>query len=350
MKTNDLLSEVQKGIGWITLNRPAALNALSLAMIRGLALLLKKWEADSSVNVILIQGAGEKAFCAGGDVRAVYEAKRVGDLETCDAFFREEYTLNNYIHAYPKPYIALMDGIAMGGGLGVSVNGSHRIVTERALLAMPETGIGFFPDVGATTFLNMAPGSVGLYLGLTGTRIKAEDALWAGLATHYLPFAQLASFKEDLQQGNAFEDALSAFCEAPPEKGFLEHHAELIEAHFNKPTLKEIMESLAEDPSPFSQNTYNTLMSKSPTSLAVVFRQLKEGKTLSFPDRMKLEFRLSQHFVKGHDFMEGVRAVLIDKDHLPRWMPQKLENLRDQDIDIYFSSLGERELILEGVT
>lgn len=344
--TNDLLSQVRGGIGWITLNRPAALNALSLNMIRNLAQLLKEWEMDPSVRAILIQGSGEKAFCAGGDIRAVYEAKRKGDLETCDAFFREEYTLNAHIHTYSKPYIALIDGIAMGGGLGVSVNGTHRIVTERALLAMPETGIGFFPDVGATTFLNSAPDAVGLYLGLTGTRLKAEDALMAGLATHFLPSSAMSSFKEDLRQGKPLEDAFAGYCQDPQEKGFLEHHSDMIQTHFNKSSLKAIIESLAEDLSPFAQNTYNTLMSKSPTSLAVVFQQLREGKMLSFTARMELEFRLSQHFMEGHDFMEGVRAVLIDKDHLPHWKPARLENLKDQDINTYFDSLGERELVL----
>jgi len=342
--TNDLLSKVQGGIGWITLNRPKALNALSLDMIRNLTQLLKEWETNSSVNAIVIQGAGDKAFCAGGDVRAVYDAKKSGDLETCDAFFREEYTLNAHIHSYPKPYVALLDGIAMGGGLGVSVNGSHRIVTERALLAMPETGIGFFPDVGATTFLNNVPGAVGLYLGLSGTHLKAEDALWAGLATHFLSSTCLSSFKKDLEQGKPLEDTLTAYCREPQEKGFLEHHSDVIDMHFSKSSLKEIIESLATDPSPFAQNTYNTLTSKSPTSLAVVFRQLKEGKTLSFLARMKLEFRLSQHFVKGHDFMEGIRAVLVDKDRLPRWKPPRLQDLSDRDIDTYFAQLNEREL------
>ncbi len=347
-KSNDLLHEVQGRIGWITLNRPAALNALSLNMIRGLAHLLKEWETDPSVNLIIIEGAGEKAFCAGGDVRAVYEAKRMGDFETCDAFFREEYILNTHIHTYPKPYVALINGINMGGGLGVSVNGSHRIVTERALLAMPETGIGFFPDVGATTFLNNTPGAVGLYLGLTGMRLKAEDAIWAGLATHFIPSSALSFLKTDLKQGKSIEDVLPIYCLKLQEKGFLEHHYEIIETHFNKYSLKEIIESLAKDPSPFAQNTYNTLMSKSPTSLAVVFRQLKDGKALSFTARMELEFRLSQHFVEGHDFTEGVRAVLVDKDHLPRWKPAKLEDLREEEIDTYFSSLGKRELILGG--
>ena len=343
----ELLSEVEGNIGWVTLNRPKALNALSLNMIRKLAHLLKEWEKSASVKAILVQGAGEKAFCAGGDVRAVYEAKKQGDLKTCEALFREEYTLNAHTHQYTKPYVALINGIAMGGGLGVAANGSHRIVTERALLAMPETGIGFFPDVGATTFLNRAPGSVGLYLGLTGFHLKAEDALWTGLATHFMPSSSLEAFTRALREGMELEPALTLYSCPLEGKGFLEHHYEEIETHFNKPSLRNILESLANDPSPFSQNTYNTLMTKSPTSLEVVFRQLKkEGPPLSFIERMKLEFRLSQHFMEGHDFMEGVRAVLVDKDHLPRWRPSTLQDLNPLDIDHYFVSLGKKELVL----
>ncbi|MBY0292407.1 MAG: enoyl-CoA hydratase/isomerase family protein [Alphaproteobacteria bacterium] len=341
-----LLSDVHGDVGWITLNRPKALNALSLEMIRSFAELLNEWEKNAALNTIVIQGAGDKAFCAGGDVRAVYEAKKAGDFHTCDAFFREEYTLNAFIHGYTKPYVSLWDGIAMGGGLGISVNGSHRIITERAILAMPETGIGFFPDVGATTFLNTIQGVIGLYVGLTGARLKAADALWTGLATHFMPSSSLPLFKTALEKGTSLEKALSTYCQHPSEKGFLESHVELIEKHFNQPSLMDIIESLAQDATPFALQTYTTLRAKSPTSLAVVFRQLQEGKSLSFTERMKLEFRLSQHFIEGHDFAEGIRAVLVDKTHNPCWNPATLEDLRDQDIDFFFSSLGERELDL----
>jgi enoyl-CoA hydratase len=225
-------SKVQNNIGWITLNRPEALNALSLTMVRDMAQLLKTWATDPSVTTVIIEGAGDKAFCAGGDVRAVYEAQKAGDLELCDAFFREEYTLNATIYSYPKPYVAVIDGLAMGGGLGVSVNGSHRIVTERALLAMPETGIGFFPDVGATTFLTRGPGVMGLYVGLTGTPLKAKDALWFGLATHYVPSSALPLLKEAVGKGEDIEHVLSHYAQTPEEKGFLETHRESIETHF----------------------------------------------------------------------------------------------------------------------
>jgi len=344
MHKNELLSEIKGPVGWITVNRPKALNALSFDMIREMIHLLHQWEGNPAVKAIVIQGAGDKAFCAGGDIKALYEAKILGDLQICDNFFREEYILTTHIHEYKKPYVSLIDGIAMGGGLGISINGSHRIVTEKALLAMPETGIGFFPDVGATTFLTQAPGSIGLYLGLTGYRLSPQDALWAGLATHFMPSANLEDFKHTLEAGAPLEETLSIYCTQPQEKGFLEHHVTQIDTYFHKPSLEEIMEGLSRDPSPFAQNTLHILGSKSPTSLAVVFRQLREvGPPLSFRERMKLEFRLSQHFVQDHDFSEGVRAALVDKDHLPRWKPATLEEV---DSQIYFTSLGQRELNL----
>ena len=347
MHKSELLSEIKGTIGWITLNRPKALNALSLPMIRQLAQLLKEWEINPSIKAVILQGAGDKAFCAGGDVKAVYEAKISGDFQICDTFFREEYTLNTHIHEYKKPYVALIDGIAMGGGLGISINGSHRIVTEKALLAMPETGIGFFPDVGATTFLTKAPGSIGLYLGLTGYRLSPQDALWAKLATHFMPSTRLQDLKHALETGVSLEETLSIYDTQPQEKGFLEHHVTQIDDHFHKSTLEDIIESLSQDPSPFAQNTLHTLLSKSPTSLAVVFRQLREvGPPLSFRERMRLEFRLSQHFVQNHDFAEGVRAVLVDKDHLPRWKPDTLEDVDLQKFASYFAPLEEKELAL----
>lgn len=340
---------VHQGLGILTLNRPSALNALSLAMIRHMSTVLKAWASDPSLKAILIESALEKAFCVGGDVRAVYEAQKAGDVETCESFFREEYTLNALIYFYPKPYIAFIDGLAMGGGLGISVNGSHRIVTERALLAMPETGIGFFPDVGATTFLTHGKShSVGLYLGLTGTPLKAKDALWFGLATHYVPSADLSALKTELEKNKDIEQILSRCTQAPEEKGFLEERQEVIEKHFSKASLKEILESLEKDPSSFAQNTLHTLKSTSPTSLAVTFRQLKkQNPPLSFAEGMKQEFRLSQRMIRSHDFREGIRAVLVDKDRLPHWKPLEIEDITEQEINAFFEPLGEKELMLD---
>lgn len=340
---SEILSHTEGGIGWITLNRPRALNALSLFMIRKLSHLLKEWEEAPSLKAIVIEGAGEKAFCAGGDVRAVYNAKNESLRQTCDAFFREEYTLNAYIHSYPKPYISLLDGIAMGGGLGISINGSHRIVTERSLLAMPETSIGFFSDASATTFLTKTPGKTGLYLGLTGARLKAACALWSGLGTHFIPSTALAAFKKDLSNG--LEEALKTHCQPLTETGFLEKHKADIETHFSHTSVEDIFESLSHDNSPFAKETLATLKTKSPTSLKVVFRQLTEVAG-TFEERMKTEFRLSQWLVHGHDFSEGVRAVLVHKDGAPIWNPTTLEQVTQETVNNYFAPLGDRELIL----
>jgi enoyl-CoA hydratase len=335
----EIISEIHGNTAWISLNRPQALNALSLPMIRELRDLLIDWENTHSIQAVFIQGAGEKAFCAGGDIRYLYEAMQKDDLKTCEHYFKEEYALNAQIYTYKKPIAALIDGITMGGGMGISMTGSYRIVTERALLAMPETGIGLFPDAGGTTFLKDTPGVTGLYLGLTGYRLTHEDALWSGLGTHYMPVTGLSLFKSDVMGGMPLEEALSRYSQVPLKKGFLEDHQDEIETHFNRPTLKEIFQSLASTSSSFAQNTYKILRSKSPTSLAVTFKQLKEvGPSLSFSGRMEMEFKLSQHFVKGHDFREGIRAVIIDKDQLPRWIPAQVEDILQPDIDNYFSN------------
>jgi enoyl-CoA hydratase/carnithine racemase len=352
--TQDLIRNIYSNTGWLILNRPHVLNAISLDMTRLLMGTLKEWETNSAVQTVVIEGAGDKAFCAGGDVRAVYEAQKRGDFDLSDAFFREEYILSAYIHSYPKPYVALLNGITMGGGMGASVNGSHRIVTEKAVLAMPETGIGFFPDVGATTFLTRKYPIVGLYVGLTGMLLKACDALWLGLATHYVPSESLSSLKEDLTRGMDLEAVLQRYSHSHEEKGFLRTHQGVIGSHFNKGSLKDIFESLEKDASPFAQNTLNILKSKSPLSLAVTFRQLTRtchpefisGSHGSFNEAIKQEFRLSQRMVVGHDFKEGIRAVLVDKDRLPRWNPSRFEDITEAELDAIFAPLGEWELIL----
>jgi enoyl-CoA hydratase/carnithine racemase len=344
---SQLLTHIDSGIGWITINRPEALNALNSKMFNGIADALHEWGNDSTLRYVVIQSAGGKAFCAGGDVRSAAIAISEGKDSIVADFFRHEYKLNSTIYNYPKPYIALIDGIAMGGGLGVSILGSHRIVTENAKLAMPESTIGFFPDVGASTFLNYAPGSVGLYLALTGFIMNAADSLWTGLATHFIPSSQLTQFKNEIQEDRSLDQILENYKKSPEEKGFLEHHFDQINHHFDKSSLQEIFESLKNDPSPFAQNTYNTLLSKSPTSLSVIFHLFRYVvPPLSFEERLKVDFRLTLAFHKGHDFIEGVRALLIDKDKLPRWKPSKLEDIKESDVEAYFKPIGERELVL----
>lgn len=338
----EILSRVEFGIGWITINRPNVLNALTLDMIKEVLRVIDKWEKDPSVRLVVMQGAGDRAFCAGGDLKTVY-----GTTEFDDIHYRTQYTLDARINGYSKPCVSIINGITMGGGLGLSINSSHRIVTEKSVLGIPETGIGFFPDVGATHFLCKCPGVVGLYLGLTGTIFKAADALWAGMATHYIPSSEIDSFIEELSRKDDLDTVLKKYNQLPAEKGFLEDSYSQIERHFNKNSIIEIFDSLKEDPSEFAQASLKSLMTKSPTSLAVAFRQIKvEGPTLSFKDRMKMEFRLSQRFSEGHDFREGIRAIIIDKDKNPIWIPADIKDVKGGDVDKYFYPLGNKELIL----
>jgi enoyl-CoA hydratase len=331
--------------GIVTLNRLKALNALTLGMVRAIHPQLKAWAADDGVKVVVIEGAGEKAFCAGGDIRALHDWGKAGDRSVID-FYREEYRLNVYIKNYPKPYVALMDGIDMGGGVGVSVNGSHRVATERLTFAMPETGIGLFPDVGGTYFLPRCPGEIGLFLALTGKRLKAADAIHAGIADVFVPAEKLGALKAKLAGGEEADIALKAFAADAGAPSLAAARVD-IDEHFSKGSVPGIVASLKADGGEWASEVLATLAAKSPTSLLVTYRQVREGAKLSFGDCMKLEFRLTNRFMRGHDFYEGVRAIIIDKDQKPRWKPAVLEEVAQADIDAYFASLGSDELTFD---
>lgn len=331
--------------GIITLNRPKALNALTLGMVRAIHPQLEAWATDDAVKVIIVEGVGEKAFCAGGDIRALHDWGKAGDREVID-FYREEYRLNAYIKNYPKPYVALMDGIDMGGGVGVSVNGSHRVATERLTFAMPETGIGLFPDVGGTYFLPRCPGEIGMFLALTGERLKAADAVHAGIADVFVPAEKLVELKAALAAGEGVDAALKTFSAdagVPP----LAANRANIDKHFSKGSVAEIVASLTADGGEWAAKVLATLATKSPTSLLVGYRQVREGAQLSFEEAMKLEFRLTNRFMRGHDFYEGVRAIIIDKDQKPQWKPATLEAVTPGDVDAYFATLGSDELTFD---
>lgn len=328
--------------GIVTLNRPRALNALTLGMVRAIHPQLIAWAADEAVKVVIVEGAGEKAFCAGGDIRALHDWGKAGDREVID-FYREEYRLNAYIKNYPKPYVALMDGIDMGGGVGISVNGSHRVATERLTFAMPETGIGLFPDVGGAFFLPRCPGEIGMFLALTGERLKAADAIHAGIADVFAPAGRLESLKAMLAAGEGADAALKAFAADAGAPSLAANRAN-IDRHFSKGSVPEIVASLKPDGGEWASKVLATLATKSPTSLLVTYRQVREGATLSFEEAMKLEFRLTNRFMCGHDFYEGVRAIIIDKDQKPQWKPATLEAVTQGDVDAYFATLGSDEL------
>ena len=344
MSQDDILFERRGGLGVVRLNRPAALNALTLDMTRKLDVALKQWAHDPELRIAAIRGVGERAFCAGGDVRALYK-EGPGSAYT-EIFYREEYALNRNIFRFPKPYVALIDGIVMGGGVGVSAHGSHRVVTERTLFAMPETGIGLFPDVGATWLFSRCPGETGLYLGLTGARIRAADLIALGLAEVMAPGERLDQLEAALAQVRTREeiDALLREHAADPGAPALTPHRAAIDRCFAEPTVEGILDALDAEGTEWAREAAATLRTKSPTSLKVALRQLRLGRSLpDFEAAMRLEFRLVQHFMAGGDFFEGVRAVVIDKDQRPRWSPARLEEVSEAAVEAYFAPL-EREL------
>ena len=330
--------------GVVTLARPAALNALTHRMVRALAAALEAWRTDPAVAVVVIRAEG-RAFSAGGDILHVYQAGRAGKPPF--DFFADEYRLNAAIARYPKPYVALIDGIVMGGGVGVSFHGSHRVMTENARFAMPEVGIGFFPDVGGSHLLPDLGGSFGLYLGLTGNRILYGDALWSGLATHTIKAEQLGGLLERLAATGDADLALrGVFSPAPRETD--RETLRAIAEHFSKPSLGAILHSLeAAAPSrEFAAKTLATLRTRSPTSLNVAFRQIAAGQALSMDDCMRMEFRILHRMLEGHDFYEGIRAAIIDKGDIPGWSPATLEEVDPVAIERYFAPLGAEELVL----
>jgi enoyl-CoA hydratase/carnithine racemase len=334
----DVLSKVEGCAGIITLNRPKALNALSLSMIREITRLLIEWKDDPEVRTVIIQSGSEKAFCAGGDIRSVYEARRQGDQNYMAAIFQEEYLLNFMIHMYPKPYISLIDGIAMGGGLGISIHGSHRIVTERSVLAMPETNIGFFPDVGSCYFLNRCPGEIGTFLGVLGESIVAEDALYAGLATHRLPSQELSQVFQALTHAQSAAEVDDILQDAAGGQSdcFLQTHRNLIDRCFSYNTIEEIFEALQQESTPVVREWLKGTLKKSPTSLKLALALLRRTKGMPLREVLALDFQVSRHCVEGADFFEGVRAVLVDKDQNPAWKPAHLNEVTQQMIETYF--------------
>jgi enoyl-CoA hydratase len=357
--SDDILFGREGGLATITLNRPQALNAFTLGMYRRLDPMLRRWAEDPEVRAVLIRGAGERAFCAGGDIRAIYEAGLgiSGDPQLTSVFFREEYEIIRHIHRFPKPYLAIIDGITMGGGAGVSVNGAYRIATERTLLAMPETGIGLFPDVGATRFLNLCPGRIGRYLGLTGARLGPADARYCGFATHFVPRDRLSALVADLgrtawQAGaerQQAEELLARFGVDPGAPPIAARRA-AIDRCFAAETVEAILAALEDEAAAggadgeWAAATRAGLQTKSPTSLKITLRQLVLGQGFEIEDALALEYRLTQHVMAGHDFYEGVRAVVIDKDQKPRWRPATLAEVTDAMVDSYVAPLGEREL------
>ncbi|MEZ5878897.1 MAG: enoyl-CoA hydratase/isomerase family protein [Tepidamorphaceae bacterium] len=331
--------------GIITINRPKALNAVTLNIVRAMQAQLEAWAGDDRIRWVIIKAAPCRAFSAGGDVRQLYDWGMAGD-PMARSFYAEEYTLNTLIKRYPKPYISIVDGIVMGGGVGVSVHGSHRVVGSDLMFAMPETGIGLFPDVGGTYFLPRLPGETGMYMGLTGARIGQGDALALGIATHAVPSQRLSVLENALHTTGALDTLIANFS-APPPAGKIAPLRAAIDRCFSAGTIEEIIARLEQDEAqPFGADTAGLLRTKSPTSLKITLRQLREGASLSFEDCMRLEYRIVCRILMATDFFEGVRAVIVDKDNAPKWQPGGIDDVSDSEIDRYFEPLGAGELRL----
>jgi enoyl-CoA hydratase/carnithine racemase len=349
MSEAEILFEVKDGLGVITLNRPKALNAISLGMIRELERVIPGWEKDTAVKAVILRGAGDRAFCAGGDVAGLYREMRDDPKGTLRRdFFYEEYIVNRRIYRYAKPWISLIDGIDMGGGVGFSVHGSHSVASEKFLFAMPETTIGLFPDVGGGYFLSRLPGALGVFLALTSYRLKAADALWAGIVQAHVPSAKINDLQAalgaaDLSGSRSREkvDAVIAKFAADPGEATLPALMPEIDRCFSAETLQEIVANLKKSPSEFAQKQLAALMKLSPLAMAITLEQLKRCAMRSFEDTMTIEYRMSQRCMQtGHDFFEGVRALLIDKDQKPKWNPPTIEGVTREMVDSHFKPVA----------
>jgi enoyl-CoA hydratase len=325
MTAEDTLITRRDGrIGRILMNRPRALNALDLNMILESLKVLNEWKDDPHVHAVVIEGAGDRAFCAGGDVRALREGQISGNRAAVDAFFQQEYELNLLIANYPKPYIALIDGICMGGGIGMSVHGPYRVATEHASFGMPETAIGFFPDIGATYLLPRLPGRLGFYLGLTGLRISGADAVHAGFGTHFVPRAQLPALSAALADKGVA--ALARFAQPLPQFS-MAGSRDAIDHCFSANSVAEILKRTESDGGEWTGPALQALRHVSPTALCFTLEALRRGADLTLPRALEAEFRLTRTTMAHPDFAEGVRAMVVDKDRNPAWQPASLEDV-----------------------
>jgi enoyl-CoA hydratase len=337
----EILFERRGVAGVVILNRPQALNAVTFGMVGGLTRQLTLWEGDAAVTRVVVTAAGGRAFSAGGDLRALFDAARAGQYQAALNYWRTEYTLNALIKRYRKPYVSLIDGIVMGGGAGISIHGSHRVAGDGFAFAMPEVGIGFIPDVGATWFLPRLPGELGLYCALTGERLGPADAVAAGVATHRIASERFSDLLAGLC-GNVPVDALLGAFAEPAGEGPLAARRPLIDRLFTGDTVEGILAALDAAATgqgadaEFARLTAASIRLKSPTSLKIALAQLRRGRTLDFAECMRSEFRIVSRLVRGHDLYEGIRSVIIDKGQAPQWRPSSLAAVSAADVERYF--------------
>jgi enoyl-CoA hydratase/carnithine racemase len=338
---SEILFDRRGAAGIVVLNRPQALNAVTHGMVRALRTQLEAWRHDASVTRVVVTAAGERAFSAGGDLRRLYDLGRAGRFDEALEFWRDEYALNAAIKHYPKPYVALIDGIVMGGGVGISIHGSHRVAGDRFLFAMPEVGIGFFPDVGATWFLPRLPGELGAYCALTAERLRAENAVASGVATHRVRSERFGDLLDGLAGTVPVDALLAAFAE-PVGEGATVQLRETVDRLFAGDAVEVILGRLdAGDEGARAMAT--AIRGKAPLSLKIALAQLRRGREWSFDDCMRAEFRVVSRIVRGFDFYEGVRAVIVDKDNAPQWRPATLAEVTASEVDRHFAPLA-REL------
>ena len=346
-----VLTEVSGHTGIITLNRPSALNSLTLDMVRTMTSALLDWRDQSDIHRVMVRSSSEKAYCAGGDIRFFYQKGKATATEGAaliEDFFTEEYALNHLIHHYPKPYIALMDGVVMGGGMGIAQAGPAariRIVTERTKMAMPEVGIGLFPDVGGGHFLSRANGQLGTYLGVTGEMIGASDALYAGLADVFVPAAELSALQALViasSAGSLREDitrfAAPFASQADPANSRLAGMRESIEHHFSSSSIADLMASLSADTSEFAEKTLEIMRKRSPLMMCVTLSQLRRAATMTIGDCLRMERTMVRRCFEHGEVIEGVRALAIDKDHAPKWNPTTLAEVTPAMVERFFES------------
>ncbi|SFK31861.1 Enoyl-CoA hydratase/isomerase [Halobacillus dabanensis] len=346
MSDQVLFSQEENGLASITLNRPEAIHSLNYEMLDAIGVKLKEWEQDERVHLVVLKSSGDKGFCAGGDIKTLYEAQKSEEaMQRAVAFFKREYEVDEMVYTFSKPIIAILDGIVMGGGVGLSYGADYRIVTDKTKWAMPEMNIGFFPDVGAAYFLNQAPGYTGRYLALTASVIKAADVLYCEAADYYiskeslddfLVFLTTVDWNQKAVEG-ALQSAIQKFASPPPEDSGLRLVQEEIDNHFSNTSVEGIVQSLDQSATPFTEKTRESILSKSPCSLKVTLQQLKDGEGKSIRECLDRDFTIAKNFLLHDDFYEGIRSVLIDKDHRPDYRYKRLSDVDDRLVERFFT-------------
>jgi enoyl-CoA hydratase len=346
LQDGDVIVRAHGALRRLTLNRPKALNAVTLGMSVTMTEMMRAWACDPTVGAVMLDGAGERGFCAGGDIRAIYDAAKSGD-PLPQKFWATEYHLNVMIARYRKPVVAIMDGVVMGGGIGLAGHAAHRVVTERSTVAMPEIGIGFFPDIGASFPLARAPGFTGTYLALTGERMNAADTIYAGLADIHIPSEKLAAIPDALADCRAADDVRKrlAALSSPPAPGKLVAARDWIDACFGADTVEEIFARLSESKAEAPQAALATMQKASPTSLKITLRNMRDAAKFTRVEECFIQdYRIALACIAGHDMIEGIRSTIVDKDRNPAWRPDTLEKVTPQIVERHFQPVGALEL------